>query len=121
MSETATGLGIPTFKYIVSKIEDLATMLDTTVSISVSLADGIDDFKGFVLSIPLKNGCANIEIGRTLSKIIYQSSEPSSPVESKFQHAGDIHPDDVNRNFDIAFREIISADKRNRQLAEALQ
>jgi hypothetical protein len=111
-----TGLGISTFKYIVSKIEDLATMLDTNVSISASLADGSHDFKGFKLSVPLKNGYAEIEFGGSLSKIIYyDDSTNTSSTEAKFQHMGDMDSDDVNRNFDVAFREIIAADKENQQ------
>jgi hypothetical protein len=115
MPETDTGLGISTFKYIVSKVEDLAIMLDTSVSISSSLADGSHDFRGFKLSIPLRNGYASIELSRSPSKITYYDSANTSSTEAKFQHTLGTDPDDVNRNFDVAFREIMIADKENQQ------
>ncbi len=112
-TDSDIGLGISTFKYIVSKVEDFATMLDTSVFISASLTDGSHDFRGFKLSVPLRNGYASIELSRSPSKITYYDSSNTSLVEAKFQHTLNLNPDNVNRNFDAAFREIIAADKQN--------
>lgn len=108
---TQSDLSISTFRYITSRIEDFSGLFDGNVTISISSPEGEFDFNGVKLTFPLKNGYSDILLGGTISSIAYYDSAKSLLKEAKFIHSGD-----VNHNFDLAFREILAADKQNAQV-----
>jgi ferredoxin len=99
-------MSISAFKYIVAKVEDFSTMFnDAGVSIATATENNYN-FEGFKLSFSLKNGYSEILIGDENSLISYYDDAKQLIKETNF-----IHNPDINHSFDLAFREIIAADK----------
>jgi ferredoxin len=99
-----------TFKYIVSKLEDLSTVLDTKLSITLDPADILNNSEccnGFTLSLPMKNGRIDVVLSSDDAGSINYYDNDSTLVEGlELDYAGNL-----SRNFDTTFRTALLIDK----------
>lgn len=118
VTHTTQGIDISAFKYIVARVEDTATLLDTSFSISLPSANTDPDFHGFELSLCLRNGSACIQIGKHQTTINYYDSHKSLIKKADFWHNTEVTADVTWGNFDSALRKILAADRQNKKVEQ---
>jgi ferredoxin len=100
----------PSFKYIVGKLEDLSTVLDTNLLISLDQSAGEHDESccGFTITLPLTNGYIAVVLKDDEKGSIDYYDKDSTLVEGiDLDYAGFI-----TRNFDVALRTALLIDKK---------
>jgi hypothetical protein len=107
---TSTDLEVSTFNYIIRKVQDITTVIDSTISISTGVGIADKGFKGTRLSFDLKRGRAEIMFAQVSSRIVY-TSQNGGQREAVFLHSNGVAQEKVERAFDVALREIILADR----------
>jgi hypothetical protein len=101
-------IDLATFRYVVAKLEDLSTVLDTDISISLDLQSGGDAGSccGFTLSLPLKNGKVAVVLANENGKLNYIPDNEEEAQAIELNYVGNLRS-----NFDTALRQALLADK----------
>lgn len=118
---TVQNIDISTFRYIASKVEDFATFLGGNVFISSDVSSSGDSFNGLILFFCLKNGSAKISFGNSANFITYYKNDGEMDRRKDFKHGSNSQQIEICRSFDIAFREIMAADRENKSASEEEQ
>jgi hypothetical protein len=104
---TSTDIEISTFNYILGKVQDITTVIGSTIAISTGAGTNDTGFKGIRLAFDLKKGRAVIMFAQVSSRIVY-ASQRGGQKEAIFSHS---NRGNVEKAFDVALREIILADR----------
>jgi hypothetical protein len=99
----------PSFKYIVGKLEDLATVLDERLSISLDPSAGEHEASccGFSLRLTLNNGYINVFLkDDEKGSIDYYDNDSKLVAPIELDYVGF-----VERNFDAALRTALLIDR----------
>jgi ferredoxin len=108
-----------TFKHIVNKLEDFATILETKVSITLdpsTVLSQTESCDGFTITLPLKNGRIDVVLSGEESGSMDYYDKDSKLVEGvELDYSGNI-----TRNFDAIFRTALLIDKDPAKRRESL-
>jgi hypothetical protein len=101
---------ISAFHYALTKLEDVATVLDREISISTASSKSSSGFK---LSLELVNGTMAITLGIGNNIAYTPDDEEMSKQQIAFISPGTPSQSDHRQDFDRAFRQILKIDRLN--------
>jgi hypothetical protein len=109
MQATATNTDVHSLLHILSKTEDVATVLDRPIVISSATDTGC----GFKLSIELVNGRLDIRMAATNTLLYTPDDTDQAPKTIGFLFLDTSADKDHGKSFDRAFRQILKIDRLN--------
>jgi hypothetical protein len=109
MQVTATNMDMRSIQHILSKTEDVATVLDRPIVISSATDTGC----GFKLSIELVHGRLDIRMSATTTLLYTPDDTDQAPKTIGFLFSDTSADKDYGKSFDRAFRQILKIDRLN--------